>query len=309
MELESRKPGLNPFKQQNIKAYQPILTPRLVIAVYLVIGFIFLPLGIAFTVSSNRVVEIVSGDYAQNHATGVSLQVNFTDVDMSPPIFLYYQMTNFYQNHRRYLKSRCDQQLRGTIVDSSTACPDCEPYLKSKSKSNETSSSYYYPCGLIARSVFNDTFELFYANNTPVRLQKNGIAWTTDLEYKFNNPPANLTRENLVRTIPDQKDEDFIVWMRSAAFPTFRKLYRIINQPLKGDFRVIIHNNFPVTQFGGKKFVVLSTTSWLGGKNLFLGVSYLVVGGVCILLAIGFAIKNLVKPRLMGDVQYLEWNS
>jgi hypothetical protein len=32
---------------------------------------------------------------------------------MEPPIYVYYQLKNFYQNHRRYVKSRSDDQLRG----------------------------------------------------------------------------------------------------------------------------------------------------------------------------------------------------
>ena len=31
------------------------------------------------------------------------------------------------------------------------------------------------------------------------------------------------------------QNEDLIVWMRTAAFPNFRKLYRRIEQPLKGE--------------------------------------------------------------------------
>ena len=32
---------------------------------------------------------------------------------MAAPIFVYYQLENFYQNHRRYVKSRDYQQLMG----------------------------------------------------------------------------------------------------------------------------------------------------------------------------------------------------
>lgn len=34
--------------------------------------------------------------------------------DMPGPVFVYYQLDNFYQNHRRYVKSRDNAQLKGT---------------------------------------------------------------------------------------------------------------------------------------------------------------------------------------------------
>lgn len=33
--------------------------------------------------------------------------------DVKGPIYVYYQLDNFYQNHRRYVKSRDNEQLQG----------------------------------------------------------------------------------------------------------------------------------------------------------------------------------------------------
>jgi len=35
----------------------------------------------------------------------------------------------------------------------------------------------------------------------------------------------------------------------------------------------------------------------MGGKNNFLGIAYLVVGGLCIVLGVLFTVAHLVKPR------------
>ena len=59
------------------------------------------------------------------------------------------------------------------------------------------------------------------------------------------------------------------------------------------------------TGFQGTKSVVLSTTEWVGGKNDFLGVAYVVVGVICLVLAMGFTIKDRCSPRKEGDAAYL----
>jgi len=153
--------------------------------------------------------------------------------------------------------------------------------------------------------LFNDTFGL-RQGNTSISLRKKGIAWSSDVDKKFNNPPADAPG---IRIIPDFEDEDFIVWMRTAGLPNFKKLYRIIDIDLSpGTYSVDITNNYPVAEFSGKKYVVLSTTTWIGGKNPFLGWAYIVVGIVCFVQGIVFAIKQKISPRKLGDTKYLDWN-
>jgi len=65
---------------------------------------------------------------------------------------------------------------------------------------------------------------------------------------------------------------------------------------------------FQVTSFGARKAMVLSTTSWMGGKNTFLGYAYIISGTVFIGLALIFLLKHLTRPRPLGDLSYLSWN-
>jgi len=60
---------------------------------------------------------------------------------------------------------------------------------------------------------------------------------------------------------------------------------------------VVIQNNYNTYSFGGSKALVLSTTSWIGGKNNFIGVAYLTVGGFCLFLALFFVVLYMIKPR------------
>lgn len=299
----SRRPGLTAFKQQQLKAWQPILTPVPVIISFLVIGIAFIPIGAVLLAASNSVIEVSERyDNIKECELNSTCSVSFKLEKMNAPVYVYYRLENFYQNHRRYVKSRNDQQLRGEKVSSYKALEDCDP-RKSVGDSKD-SENFYLPCGLIAWSMFNDTFALRQGNST-VPWTKKGIAWKSDVDKKFNNPPADAPG---VRIIDDFEDEDFIVWMRTAGLPNFKKLYRIIHEDLEGDYTVEIQNNYPVSEFKGRKFVVISTTSWIGGKNPFLGWAYIVVGIICFVQGIAFAIKHKLSPRKLGDTKYLDWN-
>lgn len=44
--------------------------------------------------------------------------------------------------------------------------------------------------------------------------------------------------------------------------------------------------DYHVRGFSGRKKVVLSNVSWMGGKNEFLGIAYLVIGSLCLLMSL-----------------------
>jgi hypothetical protein len=228
---------------------------------------------------------------------------------MKQPVYVYYQLDNFYQNHRRYVKSRNDEQLKYKKKSNTTT--NCEP------EATTPDGKTILPCGLIAWSLFNDTYS-FSINNTQLAVNKKGISWKSDRDSKFgkNVFPKNFQNGTLKggailnEFIPLSDQEDLIVWMRTAALPTFRKLYGKIEVDLSANdaIRVTLENNYNTYSFDGKKKLVLSTTTWLGGKNDFLGIAYLTVGGICFFLAMCFSVVYLVKPRQLGDPSYLSWN-
>ena len=114
--------------------------------------------------------------------------------DMEGSVYIYYGLTNFYQNHRRYVKSRSDGQLQGD-VEKDIEGSDCDPFdvvdIGGEKKK-------YIPCGAIANSMFSDDITLNYMGSngdqaTEVKLINTGIAWESDRRYKFKNPEGNLT--------------------------------------------------------------------------------------------------------------------
>lgn len=76
-----------------------------------------------------------------------------------------------------------------------------------------------------------------------------------------------------------ENNERFIVWMRTAALPKFRKLWGKIDTDIeKGVYTLDVLNLYNVKDFDGKKTFIISTANAFGGKNIFLAVAYLVVG-------------------------------
>ncbi|ESW21176.1 hypothetical protein PHAVU_005G048400 [Phaseolus vulgaris] len=318
----TKRPKYSKFTQQELPACKPILTPRAVISAFLLVSIVFVPIGVASLIASRKVVEIVSRYESTCIPNGVTDKVAYIQSSanktcnitlhvhkhMKSPIHVYYQLDNFYQNHRRYVKSRSDEQLRNRNEENSTSA--CKPEDTANGKA-------IVPCGLIAWSLFNDSYS-FSQDNRNLKVNKEGISWKSDREHKFGKDvfPKNFQSSaikggaSLNESIPLSQQEDLIVWMRTAALPTFRKLYGRIEEDLnEGDsITVILQNNYNTYSFNGKKKLVLSTTSWLGGKNDFLGIAYLTVGGLCFFLALAFTIVYFVKPRQLGDPSYLSWN-
>jgi hypothetical protein len=64
-------------------------------------------------------------------------------------------------------------------------------------------------------------------------------------------------------------------------------------------FRIL---DYPVRMFDGTKSIVISTVSWIGGKQPFLGWSYVAVSAVCVFLAVAGTVKHMIRPRRMGDM-------
>ena len=52
-----------------------------------------------------------------------------------------------------------------------------------------------------------------------------------------------------------------------------------------------------MTEFGGTKSIILTTTTVIGGRNNFLGIVYVVVAGLCALIGLIFTARHLIKPR------------
>eukprot|EP00897_Mesotaenium_endlicherianum_P002878 jgi/Mesen1/2618/ME000166S01733 len=308
---ESKKPKYTKFTQQELPACKPLLTPTWVIGTFLAIAVVEIVKRYEDLCLPN-LSNAQRQTYIQDNTTPKNCSVTLTvPKKMKPPIYVYYELTNFYQNHRRYVKSRNDEQLRNSSTSDLSSCKP-QDYL------NGSRALPINPCGLIAWSNFNDSYAFSVNSGIAMPVDERGISWKSDREKKFgsqtpknfNTIPALRGGGTLNESKPLDEDEHLIVWMRTAALPTFRKLWGKIGQTLnKGDTVIVnIQNQYNTYAFNGKKKLILSTSSWLGGKNNFLGVAYITVGCTSLALALLFLALHLKNPRPLGDTSYLSWN-
>lgn len=110
---------------------------------------------------------------------GTTCTLSFTATeDMNAPVYVYYQLSNFYQNHRRYVKSYYKSQLLGCKSGCTTAelTKACDPLSKNGSLALN-------PCGLIANSLFNDQITI----QSSQAIDYDQIAWSSD-DAKYDQP-------------------------------------------------------------------------------------------------------------------------
>lgn len=204
---------------------------------------------------------------------------------MKGPIYVYYQLTNFYQNHRIFIKSFSNNQLNGEVINTTDLIDDCSPVVTMSDLGLTTSyggqllpkDAPANPCGLYPKYFFNDTFKL---KSDSLFINETAIAYQSDPYYRYKTP-VNSEKIQWINVT----DEHFMVWMRPASGPDFRKLWGRIDSDLnEGNYTIVITNNYRADLIDSTKSLILSTKSFLGGKNSFMGTAYIIIGVFCILM-------------------------
>lgn len=314
--LHARRPPNTAFRQQRLKAWQPLFNSLVVRLGLVIVGLLFIGIGVGLTVA-HKMAHVVEIDYSECATAGSQYakmpgkwvsgvaecewyydegqcHLKF-DSPFKGKTYLYYKLTNFYQNHRKYVDSFDWNQLRGEAVAAGDLNSKCGPL------STNAEGKPIYPCGLIANSMFNDTYA-----SEGVEWDQSDIAWASDRStYKASKyapedvvPPPNwaeqypngYTQESLEAVGTNQH---LMVWMKTAALPKFVKLWGVAKE-FGGDRELVVGDNFPTAGFGGRKGVIFTsgTKSVAGGaaRSLGLAISFFVAGGVSALFGVLFTL-------------------
>ena len=101
------------FKQQTLPAWRPVPTAMSTMLTFSIFSVVFLAIGIVLQVMSDKIMELekrydnVDSCFSKIQ-TNQNCTIDFQTIDtkIEGPVYVYYQLDNFYQNHRRYVKSR-----------------------------------------------------------------------------------------------------------------------------------------------------------------------------------------------------------
>lgn len=125
---------------------------------------------------------------------------------MKQPVFLYYGLDNFYQNHRLYISSFNAAQLRGEDVEFEDVNKTCWPAVTNANLGVNQSwngvdldpNAVASPCGLVAKSWFSgkflrcigaylyiDKYVMTDESGNDISIQQNDIAWPNEAGSKY----------------------------------------------------------------------------------------------------------------------------
>lgn len=273
------------------------------LSMYLVLAFILIlfgsiMLGMALNIKDHRI------RYDNKwQGAGTSCTINFRVDETIKDPYIYYELENFYGNHRNFVKSLSYSQLRADTTSSESTCSPIEENedvsnpllaLDGSTLNNDGDAN---PWGLIAKYHFSDVFALEETSPTAqtINIDSFKISHSVDRNSRFKRPKNNRSIQYV-----DTGDEHLMVWYQTDAFPDFIKLYGKLGSDLESgkDYKITITNNWVYfSQFEIKKYVYFSEANAFGGNNVTFGVLYLVGGGTFLILSFVMVILELRKRR------------
>lgn len=140
------------FKQNTCWAWRPKNSPFRTAIVFFTFGLLFLAVGLMLFFVSQDAVEY-SGCYAKGEKAE-EIKIVLKE-ELQPPIHVYYEITNLYQNHRRFASSVSNDQLYKEYVNDTGAAQSCYPVITEDDRAKNGLKNVSNPCGLLPKFYFN----------------------------------------------------------------------------------------------------------------------------------------------------------
>ena len=265
----------SPFSQQKIKSYRPTINNTTTGSLMFIFSLTIIGLGIILIFFSSMIDE---QSIIYDKEKPMTLEIKNKNVYM-----FYYEIENYYQNHKKYLKGVNENQLKGFNMQKNELINDCRNALTNKemnitksidSKKILNPNDVSIPCGIYAKSYQNvkslNIDLTSQKTNKTLKLNEKNITWESDREMKFNN-----TLNNLEKQWVDMTNEHFIVWMKPSGYSTFRKLFGYIELD-----NGLYYINCKCDNCSLIKNIIVTNLNFLGGKNIELGIVYIILGSL-----------------------------
>ena len=106
--------------RQELNSYNPECTPKCGMILNTILTLLFLSIGIPIVYLSKKTLEFklpytdCSKKFSDSNGKICKMNLN-VNMTMPAPVYFYYELDNFYLNHRDIVKSKSWAQLRGEI--------------------------------------------------------------------------------------------------------------------------------------------------------------------------------------------------
>ena len=308
--------------RQELSSYTPEWNSKCSIVTDLILMTLCLFIGITLIAFSKKNIEIEldytncvpNQEYTQSSNNKVCRIQFKISKKIKAPILVYYKLSNFFLNHRKIIESKNWNELRGEDVDTKSSCKGAylmsemfaknSPYYRNEWGHNFTDNDVASPCGLLARSYFNDTYKLTYNNGTNIYINETGISDQYQKNNFFKRRKDYMTKQWI-----DVENEHFINWMNIETFSTFKKLWGRIYIDLEPEnYYLILNDNYDIAKYDAKKSFVIQNANTFGVSNQ-IGYFFIGIATYLLLVILVLFVKYFLnKEKKEFNINKLKWD-
>lgn len=177
--------------------------------------------------------------------------------------------------------------------------------LKSRARIDDEA----WPCGLIAKFAFSDSFNSIKSTDRSfsVRIDDSDIAHPVDVDKKF------LLNEDMLKQGAywlNPEDEHIMVWYQMESLKDFKKLYGKVDGTLKKgkEYVISLNDQYSADLIDNEKHIVFAEIGTFGGKNFvlayFFGLGAIISFMVLLFFCVGYF--AFIKGRRLEQADYIK---